>query len=285
MFITAQNEIIELLGNADFPRLESASLRLNKYLQIDNKDKELKRKQLEAVIKLHNNTVKIPPELPVADGSKAFYFTTAAPMVINQAGGVIENANMALHRHFNSPYLPGSAVKGAARHAAWEEWSNAEGKDKLNLAVKIALAFGFPANDDRQEQSLNTFLKNQKPDMFGENGTFSSFAGTASFLDAFPVTRPVLELDIVNCHHAEYYSGRQEKAADSENPIPNYFLRVGAGVKFKFIISPVKRWNSAQLMFPADQLLDFAERSLKKALTQNGMGAKTAAGYGWFKEV
>ena len=39
-------------------------------------------------------------------------------MAINLAEGLIENAGICLDRLFGLPYIPGSAVKGIARHAA-----------------------------------------------------------------------------------------------------------------------------------------------------------------------
>jgi CRISPR/Cas system CMR-associated protein Cmr1 (group 7 of RAMP superfamily) len=83
-------------------------------------------------------------------------------------------------------------------------------------------------------------------------------------------------VDIVNCHHKDYYAGKETKpyATDDETPIPNFFPAVEAGARFTFTIAPLTN---------DDSLLARAKHWVIKAITVNGIGAKTAVGCGWFE--
>ncbi len=104
----------------------------------------------------------------------------------------------------------------------------------------------------------------------------TSHRGEAIFFDAFPVklhnnqNKPILELDIINTHYQEYYTGNPPKPpADYLSPKPVYFLTVRQGIPFRF-------WLAA-----SDQdLLNDVRRWLQDALQYWGIGAKTMAGYG-----
>jgi CRISPR type III-B/RAMP module RAMP protein Cmr6 len=160
------------------------------------------------------------------------------------------------------------------------------------------------------------------------------FAGTVSFLPAYPHHLPAndLELDIVTCHHPRYYRADPDMpvALDIEEPNPVVFPAVAAGVVFQFAILPIHRaWlglvgqvsdltvpgvsdsvgtpggiasaaptNKAGSQGPeasatgrpevcstAARLLTRAREWLRQGLETFGLGAKTAAGYGWFAEV
>ena len=120
--------------------------------------------------------------------------------------------------------------------------------------------------------------------------TAPNFAGSISFLPAHPVMLPVgkldglldipalgkLELDIVTCHHGDYYASDapHKKATDTEEPVPVVFPTVAAGHVFAFAVLPLRNC--------ADDLLTHARAWLATGLQTFGLGAKTAAGYGWF---
>jgi CRISPR type III-B/RAMP module RAMP protein Cmr6 len=200
-------------------------------------------------------------------------------LIVNQAGGVLENAGLCIHPHFNAPYIPGSAIKGCARHAAWQAWNEAEeGDAKIAAAKEVAEIFGFPTGDSKPKKEedvdpnrvyLDEYLKDKCEYKEGD-----SHSGKVAFLAAVPETTAKLVVDIVNCHHKDYYAGKETKpyATDDETPIPNFFPAVDAGVSFKFTIVPIGVHN----------LTERALHWLKIGLSQNGIGAKTAAGYGWF---
>lgn len=76
--------------------------------------------------------------------------------------------------------------------------------------------------------------------------------------------------EVVTVHHQNYYDGEGE-ASDFDSPIPNQQVAVQGS--FYFVIEGETQWAA------------FAKQLLKKALEQQGLGAKTAAGYGLFKNT
>lgn len=190
-------------------------------------------------------------ELLAASPSNTHAWFTArleSRMAINLAEGVIENAGICLDRLFGMPYIPGSALKGCSRHAALKSIKETD--------PRFISVFG------------NTEQK-----------------GGVSFLAAYPldgIDENILEVDLSNVHYPTYYVGRSAGRIEelkNESPKPNPFPVVKAGVSFGFII--VLNSIGKQEHNPA-ALLSSAMEYLQHALTQEGIGAKTSAGYGWF---
>lgn len=164
-------------------------------------------------------------------------------LAINLADGIIQNAGIALDRIFGLPLIPGSAVKGAARHAAWCDVQ--EHPEKQQLFNRV---FG---TDDCANQ------------------------GAVTFLQASPVNQVKIVVDITNVHTPDYYRSREKSDLAKEKPTPNTFPAVERGGEFAFPIV-------LNGLDPDEKLLEAAETWLESALVQSGIGAKTAAGYGWF---
>lgn len=106
--------------------------------------------------------------------------------------------------------------------------------------------------------------------------------GSVSFLPAYPYSRFAedLELDVLTSHHQTYYGSNDPNAVatDTENPIPVYFPSVTAGAVYTFAILPV---GSTATDSP---LITHARTWLQVGLETFGLGAKTAAGYGFFSD-
>ena len=186
-------------------------------------------------------------------------------LAINLADGLIQNAGISLDRLFGLPLIPCSAVKGVSRTAAHADLKH--NRDRLETFVRV---FGAVKNDwNDKDGELKGF------DCPGE--TFRNRKGAVTFIQAMPAGKVEIVIDIVNVHYPKYYSEWKE-AADTENPIPNYFPAVEHGAVFAFPILLNGMDGDAKL-------LDAAEGWLKTALAENGLGAKTAAGYGWFADV
>lgn len=237
----------------------SPSLRLSKYLKSKtlSKAEEIKA----ALICAETHMLECSPFMGKGERVVA---TLKSRLIVNQAGGILENAGLCLHRHFGYPYIPGSAVKGLARHAAWCEWKAEEdGERKLEIAKKIAEVFGYPTGD---EEGLDEVLKPY----------VKEHAGVVCFMAAEPVGKAPLVMDIVNCHHMEYYdvNDKKLKALDDEASNVQFFPAVESGAKFEFNIVPLKQANA--------NLLECAKAWLVEAIVKYGAGAKTGAGYGWF---
>ncbi|VVM06820.1 hypothetical protein MAMC_01279 [Methylacidimicrobium cyclopophantes] len=217
-------------------------------------------------------------------------------MMVNMAGGVMENAGLCLDR-FGLPYIPGSAVKGCARRAAIQELREALAHEKSNLLETIALVFGWVGEDwkdssdfaygcqrdweeirERTAESLwqKFRIRIDSPAEKDGERVPSNFAGTVRFLPAYPYKMPKhdLEKDILTPHHQEYYRGVLCEAFDSEKPIPVLFPAVAPGTVFLFPIRSAPRGIG--------NLLEKGRGWLREGLEKLGIGAKTAAGYGWF---
>lgn len=241
-----------------------------------------------------------------------------ARLMVNMAGGVMENAGLCLDR-FGVPYIPGSAVKGCARRMAIQElyeraagFQPALGPESLiakserldrcaQLLVQIARVFGWCELDwsGRSDQSdfryacggadweeireraaklIFAAFPNWKPDPKKSLWeSLPNYAGSVSFLPAYPVGSPPspdLELDVVTCHHRDYYTGKLPVATDTEEPNPVVFPAVAPGHVFAFAVVPLRNCDAT--------LLTQARNWLKAGLETFGLGAKTNAGYGWF---
>lgn len=225
-------------------------------------------------------------------------------LMVNMAGGVMENAGLSLDR-YGLPIIPGSAVKGCARRAALaalREWcetgTKPEGNENLftrlcessqtpaDLLTTIAKVFGWVETDWSNPkanpsdfhwacngdaaivQSARTQLHSSK-----------QFAGSIAFLHASPNRDPGLVLDVVTPHHTAYYESKNPNAiaTDTEEPVPVLFPAVkeqGENDHFTFPLIPLRNADVS--------LLTFAQEALRTGLEVFGIGAKTNAGYGWF---
>ena len=270
------------------------------------------------------------------------YAQLQSRLLVNMAGGVMENAGLCLDR-FGLPYIPGSAVKGCARRAAlaaMHEWCEtgqkpgATEQDNDNLFKPACADFATPAamltaiarvfgwgeqdwktrddfrNDDEWAKKRSDFAwacadrwETTRAETLGLPGSapasgvraprVKDFAGSVSFLPAYPVDLPAnaqvgdlpvaplgkLELDVVTCHHRDYYANidPQAVARDVEEPVPVVFPAVAAGHVFAFAIVRLRGGEIG--------LVGHARAWLACGLSTFGLGAKTNAGYGWFADV
>jgi CRISPR/Cas system CMR subunit Cmr6 (Cas7 group RAMP superfamily) len=261
------------------------------------------------------------------------YAQLQSRLMVNMAGGVMENAGLCLDR-FGLPYIPGSAVKGCARRAAiaaLHEWcvtgDKPGGSDNPlapccepfstpeKMLAAIARVFGWAELDWADQPNQSDFawacgnawpalretvvrqlaadlrLPLEADDRKPWKG-LPNFGGSISFLPAYPVdlgtTGKVdglplegpqlgkLELDVVTCHHREYYASDDPNAVatDTEEPVPVVFPAVAPGHVFAFALAPLRGGDA--------QSAEHARTWLKTGLETFGLGAKTNAGYGWF---
>lgn len=193
------------------------------------------------------------------------------------------------HR-YGFPYLPGSAVKGIARTCALFELTEtvqlpAEPPDLLNqLDQLLALPDEeFEKEIDRRPHWSKLKAHSDQTAQFrAVFGTLEQ-AGGAIFFEAIPAepievepgNKFALEIDIMNPHYKEYYRGNTAPV-DWDSPNPVTFLAVPAGKTFHFAVG----WRRGARQ---PELCAKAAGWLKQGLKDLGAGAKTAAGYGYFK--
>ena len=165
---------------------------------------------------------------------------------------VLENVGLCADRVTGLPWIPGTALKGVL--STWAVWeANQDG------------LFADPPRVDRRRGDLASRI-------FGDNSPDGSKqAGHIIFVGGFPAEAPPLCLDIVNPHH-------NAQGRILTRLTPSAFLAVESGTMWHFV------FFARPGVAAVKPLLEDTARWLKEALTQLGLGAKTAAGYGRFRE-
>lgn len=169
--------------------------------------------------------------------------TVQGRMVVGLGAESILETAITLHRTYGVPFIPGSALKGLASAAAHR----------------------FLANDEWRKKTDGKVQGPSHEIMFGNTKT----AGFVTFHDALLVPEGgqiPLDLDVMTVHHAKYYGGGNEPPADWDSPNPVSF--VTARGTYLIALEGPEEWTRAALDI------------LAVALQEDGIGAKTAAGYG-----
>lgn len=207
---------------------------------------------------------------------------TATPdyrLVVGFGAEHVLETSLCLHRIYGFPIIPGSAVKGVTR--AWAFWEIVE---KLNVPETSLPLLDRLLTQGKEQEQRQTWEKLMPARDFAEWQTtsrafYATFGtterqGRVIFFDAYPMRPPKLKLDILNPHYGPYYpdKGNETPPADYHNPVPNYFLTV-IDTAFQFAVASKD-----------PDLANKAKEWLIRALTELGIGGKTAAGYG-FMEV
>jgi len=188
-------------------------------------------------------------------------------LIVNLSDSLIQNAGICLDRNTGLPFIPGSAVKGVARHAALAHLRNKEWTIDEFMRV-----FGSSEVDFREKGELHNFAAEVAEDK-------RTLKGGVDFLSAQPITEPTIMVDISNVHYPDYYQSGNLRDLANESPKPNTFPVVEKGVRYAFCITENGMENVG------GELFEKAKSVLIEAITVSGIGAKTGAGYGWFKDV
>jgi len=166
--------------------------------------------------------------------------------VVGLGGANVLETSMTLHRLYGLPIIPGSALKGLAR--AYAEMVLGKAPDD----PEVVAVFGKPPGSTPLE------------------------TGEIIFFDAIPITSPKFKLDVMTPHFQKYYQGSSDPPADWQDPNPIHFLTVE---KTQFLFAVAARREAGK------DYVGQAKTWLEKGLAELGIGAKTAAGYGYFEEV
>jgi len=182
----------------------------------------------------------------------AVFGKRAEARILSGLGGAHPmEVGFAFHALYGFPYLPGSGLKGVAR--AWAELTG-------QAADKIKLVFGSESKDERRAKEHEQ--------------------GDVIFLDAYAITPPRLDVDILNPHFPEYYRDpKNNLPTEWQSPNPVNFLTIGVGQREEE--KPIFRFALAAR---SDEALRLAQEWLERGLEQVGFGGKTASGYGYFAE-
>ncbi|MEW4552864.1 type III-B CRISPR module RAMP protein Cmr6, partial [Vibrio cholerae] len=254
MTALVRNQIKSAYGQTDSVNpsllLQKGLLEANQEKKHDDKSDNKKTTHLEKIVKLpaspeYNNTFNRWFELTSdANRFKQSAMTLENRLLIGLTGQGALETGCSLSRNYGMPYIPGSSVKGVLR--AWANQHLAGHSDELEQL--------FGTDDSEQPYRVS---------------------GLVTFHDAWWIPDPAKKehkpfvLDVVTTHHQAYYNGTQAEPSDKDSPIPNHLLAVQGSFLFVLEGEPAA--------------IDLCQTLLEKALANNGIGAKTAAGYGYMK--
>ncbi len=184
-------------------------------------------------------------------------------LVVGLGGEHVQETSITLDHIYGIPYIPGSAFKGAVRSWVLQEKF---GNDEKRAIQEIKAS----DSEDLKQNKLGF------RDVFGSQES----AGKVLFLAAYPIDSVQLSLDIMNPHFPDYYAGKKLPTdtqdpilpTDTQDPIPINFLTVEPTL-FRFVF-----------LAKEQKLIDITKDWAEKALTDKGLGAKTAVGYGYFRK-
>ncbi|KLU60946.1 RAMP superfamily protein [Peptococcaceae bacterium CEB3] len=198
---------------------------------------------------------------------------TARPewrLVVGLGGASVYETSMTLHHIYGFPYLPGSAVKGVTR--SWllaEYFAGEEGTEGEEAGQE-----GARPGKAGQDEGLMR--------LFGGKGKEQTRKGDVIFFDALPLADPDIEVDVMTPHNSEYYGSKNKPPADYYEPVPVHFLTVGKKTEFRFTLA-IRKEDNVEIgsgRFAGRTVLEVARTGLERALKEQGIGAKTAVGYG-----
>lgn len=213
----------------------------------------LNRKHLE-----YHNLIEYYTSINAA----CFTFTASliSPLIIGIGETHPSETSLIFNYNLGIPYIPASSIRGIIR-----------------FAYTLDLLKNIPSDKLKSDKDKNIYY-------FDDEDSWTKIAlyfgtmkerGSVLFLDSYPINVPELKVDIMNPHYGKYYS-ENKAPADYLLPKPIKFLVVQEGVKFifHFIIT-----NEASVKVIKGNL----KNSLYRALFKEGIGAKTALGYGRFE--
>ena len=252
--------------------------------------------------KRHKNLIK---RLECTHYLKEHSFTVDWRMVVGLGAENVHKTSMTLHHIYGIPYIPGSALKGIARDAAVADFCSETENEKPDVMDALISMPDFnETNKKKREKEINKCGKVKR-----QNGKFvepekstidkiiqgwpnfekarkvfggQKQAGKIIFFDAFPEKNVSIKLDIMNPHYPKYYSG-DEAPTDWQNPNPIKFLTVeNTSFNFALALNKKETDRNRNKIDSDPAMLDVAEKWLRKALEEHGVGAKTSIGYEYF---
>ncbi|KLL13027.1 type III-B CRISPR module RAMP protein Cmr6 [Protofrankia coriariae] len=192
---------------------------------------------------------------------------------------------LSVHGTYGVPVLPGSALKGAARTCARQDYPESY-RDYGRIVFGKEPGETGPAGEGTGADNTGRPSDGQ-PSGAATESDDSPSDGRFVFLDALPELSARgadtgVEIDIMNPHVPEYYRDPTAAApSEYQQPVPVAFYTVTSAVTFTVHI--VGRGHDPDLPeLAASDDDDGPVAWLSTALRDRGLGAKTNAGYGYF---
>ena len=189
-------------------------------------------------------------------------------LVSGLGGHSVYETSINLHHIYGVPFIPASSIKGVLR--SWILFSKFN-NDESEAIIKCRMfceVFGCPG--EIRSKASNKIEK-----------SFLGFAyqGKVTFFDGMPIETPKIVPDVMNPHYGEWYT-KGKAPVDSDKPVPIFFLTV-KDTAFQFLIGS-KYYNLNEDIFWDGKTLGWW---LINALSEHGIGAKTAVGYGYMNQM
>jgi len=241
--------------------------------------------------------------------------------VLGLGGESVYETNMTLHHLYGMPYLPASSIKGVLRSwiisQVFAQEDNVPDHEKefplVNAEYRaitgsklFCTIFGCPEDGQKvifRDARLRKEIKDGK-EKYAYADKESSALGSAhqgivTFFDGLPTVAPVIKTDVMNPHYKDWYKDIGYSApTDTQRTNPIHFLTVNdenglqfqthIGVsegnpKLKDISDDYGRFLPGSNLNGDHSLADLVKFWLEKALSEHGIGSKTAVGYGFMK--
>jgi CRISPR type III-B/RAMP module RAMP protein Cmr6 len=188
-------------------------------------------------------------------------------MVVGLGGESVLETDITLHHLYGLPIIPGSALKGLTR-----AYVMAEKKEYFVLSEMPEATRGLGLEGKTDHPIIQHIFGTQKE------------AGTVLFFDAFPTKGEAkFVVDIMNPHYPNYYNSLKSRniipPANDQSPNPIPFLAVMDNTNFTFALAP-RDPNNLQ----HHKHVELVKGWLLEALQNYGVGGKTSAGYGYFRQ-
>lgn len=193
----------------------------------------------------------------------------------------VTEGGLLLHHTYGVPYIPGSALRGAAR--AWAVGRGLEDpppgiEKRVDGLTWMDHLFGLQRDEDKEslKEIKERKVADERPDM----------SGIFDFVDALLVPElppgskgafSPLALDVVNPHYGDYYTKKNRPPPlETSDPVPTHVLTIAPKTTFLLAVETrdamggiFEKWLDWMLV----HLLD-------PALREMGIGARTTSGYG-----
>ncbi|MFN4298823.1 MAG: type III-B CRISPR module RAMP protein Cmr6 [Thermaurantimonas sp.] len=272
----------------------------------DNKDDAVKKYYQNFIARHHHNALQLTggnllPKSYDSNQKNELQFQPDWRLVVGLGSGSVFETSITLHHIYGFPYIPASAVKGVLRSYLITTLQGNKADSEALLfhhSKEMCDIFGCGEEtiyeENGQKKRMTTYYKrcyNEDRQKFGKDTSKYRYpettekTGDVIFFDAYPTHSPqgCIKADIMNPHYPEYYGGNKPPA-DWQSPVPIIFLTV-ENLTFQFMVGLPKGVENQHIKLgnKSDDMLTVVSDYLKEALTQRGIGAKTAVGYGYMK--
>ncbi|SDZ03030.1 type III-B CRISPR module RAMP protein Cmr6 [Tindallia californiensis] len=171
----------------------------------------------------------------------------------------VRETSLTIHPVYGIPYIPASSIKGALRnwaiHALFDGVEPKEEEEKGEQCDKKRAFFTIFGSQEQKGQVM--------------------------FYDAFADEKTKVRPDVLTVHFPKYY-GKAESPTDDQNPNPVNFYTVEEAY-FEFYISTSANQRMPN-SFCREELSELTITWLETMLKEQGIGSKTASGYGRFQD-